>query len=89
MDPESAILVENKSKTTFETAEYSLKIVQNQGYKSVIVVTSQYHKRRASIIFTHFFKGINLTICPVPYIPQWRTIGGNMGIREILLLKNI
>ena len=66
---ESDILLEAKSTTTFENAEYSLKIAQNQGYKSAIVVTSPYHTRRSSIIFTKFFKGIDLTICPVPYDP--------------------
>ena len=64
---ESAILLEDQSMTTFENAQYSLKIVQDQGYKSAIVVTSPYHTRRASIIFTQFFKEIDLTICPVPY----------------------
>jgi uncharacterized SAM-binding protein YcdF (DUF218 family) len=65
----NAILMEDRSQTTFENAQYSLKIVQNQGYKSAIVVTSPYHTRRASIIFIHFFKGIHLTICPVSYNP--------------------
>ena len=67
--PQSALLLENQSQTTFENAEYSLKIVQDQGYKSAIVVTDWYHTRRASIIFAHFFKGIHLTFCPVPYNP--------------------
>jgi uncharacterized SAM-binding protein YcdF (DUF218 family) len=67
--PESALLLEDQSETTFENGQYSLKIVQNQGYKSAIVVTDWYHTRRASIIFAHFFKGIHLTICPVPYNP--------------------
>ena len=65
--PQSALLLENQSKTTFENARYSLKIVQDQGYKSAIVVTSAYHTRRAGIIFDQFFKGIRLTICAVPY----------------------
>ena len=65
--PESAILMEDRSLTTFLNAKYSLKIVQQQGYKSAIVVTSQYHTLRTSIIFAQCFKGIDLTICPVPY----------------------
>ena len=65
--PESAILQENQSTTTFENAKYSLKIVQNLGYKSAIVVTTSFHTRRTSIIFAQFFKGIDVKICPVPY----------------------
>ena len=67
--PESSILVEDQSMTTFENAKYSLKIVQAQGYKSAAVVTHPYHTRRAGIIFAQFFKGIDLTICPIPYDP--------------------
>ena len=67
--PLNAILMEDQSQTTFENAQYSVKIVQNQGYKSAVVVSSPYHTRRISIIFAHFFKGIHLTICPVPYNP--------------------
>ena len=67
--PLSAILMEDQSQTTFENGKYSLKIVKEQGYKSAIVVTSPYHTRRSSIIFAQLFKGIDLTICPVPYDP--------------------
>jgi uncharacterized SAM-binding protein YcdF (DUF218 family) len=67
--PESSILLENRSLSTFENAKYSLKIMQDQGYKSAIIVTSPYHTRRVSIIFAQFFKEIHLTICPVPYDP--------------------
>jgi len=67
--PGSAIILENQSQTTFENAKYSFKIMEVQGYKSAIVVTSPYHTRRSSIIFAHFFKEIHLTICSVPYNP--------------------
>ena len=67
--PKNALLFEDQSQSTFENAKYTLKMVQNQGYTTVIVVTSSYHTRRTSIIFTHFFKGIHLTICSVPYHP--------------------
>ena len=65
--PKKSILLEDQSTTTFENARYSIKIVRDQGYKTAIVVTSPYHTRRTSIIFTQFFKGIDLTICSVPY----------------------
>jgi uncharacterized SAM-binding protein YcdF (DUF218 family) len=69
--PESSILQEDQSRTTYENAKYSLKIVQAQGYKSVIVVTDPYHTRRSSIIFNQVFKGkgIDVTMCSVPYNP--------------------
>ena len=67
--PSSSIIRENQSGTTFENARYSLMIVKDQGYKSVLVVTSPYHTRRAGIIFHHFFQDIDVTICAVPYDP--------------------
>lgn len=79
--PESDILREDKSRTTFENAKYSLKIIQARGYRSAIVVTSPYHTRRASIIFSQVFKGIDVTICPVPYdagmTHNWWQSGGS------------
>jgi len=68
--PKSSFLLETQSRTTFENAKYSLKLLQERGYKSAIVVTSPYHTRRASIIFAQVFKGIDITICAVPNDPS-------------------
>lgn len=67
--PESAIIQEEQSTTTFENARYSLKIVQALEYKSAIVVTTSYHTRRSSIIFNQVFKGIDVTVSATPYDP--------------------
>lgn len=64
---EDHILVERKSHTTFENARNSWEMMQAQGFKSAIVVTSAYHTKRASIIFAQFFPRPDLTICSVPY----------------------
>jgi len=68
--PESSILLEDQARTTFENAKYSFKIMLDKVYKSAIIVTSPYHTRRSSIIFHQRFKGIDLTICAVPYDPM-------------------
>jgi uncharacterized SAM-binding protein YcdF (DUF218 family) len=54
--PESAIIRENRSGTTFDNARYSLMVVQEQGYQSILVVTSPYHTHRAGKIFREFFQ---------------------------------
>lgn len=64
---EDQILLEGKSRTTFENAKYSIEIIRAQGFQSAIIVTSPTHTRRANIIFSQFFKGVDLTICSVPY----------------------
>jgi uncharacterized SAM-binding protein YcdF (DUF218 family) len=45
--PAKDILIEEKSKTTDENAEFSAKIIHDNGFKSIILVTSPYHQRRA------------------------------------------
>lgn len=45
--PVEDILIEEKSKTTTENADFTAKIIQDNGYKSIILVTSPYHQRRA------------------------------------------
>ena len=61
------ILLEKESLSTYENAKYTLEIMRAEKFKSAILVTSPYHSKRASIIFQRFFKGIDLTTCPVPY----------------------
>ena len=64
--PEDDILVERRSHSTFENATNSWQMMQEQGLKTAIVVTSAYHTRRASIIFGQFIPKQDLTVCAVP-----------------------
>jgi len=65
--PKDHILLEEESLSTYDNAMYTLEIMQANTFKSAILVTSPHHTRRASIIFDRFFKGVDLTICSVPY----------------------
>jgi len=49
--PASAILVEEDSVDTYENAQNTARIIKNQNISSIILVTSPYHQRRASIEF--------------------------------------
>lgn len=49
--PVEAILLEEKSKTTEENAEYTSDLLKREGYNSFILVTSPYHQRRAYELF--------------------------------------
>lgn len=49
--PASRILMEEKSRTTEENAELSAVIIKEEGYKSIILVTSPYHQRRTFQLF--------------------------------------
>jgi len=41
------ILIEENSKTTAENADFTAKVLNENGIKSIILVTSPYHQRRA------------------------------------------
>jgi uncharacterized SAM-binding protein YcdF (DUF218 family) len=65
--PSDAVLLERQSNTTFGNAKYSLEVMRTQGFKSAIVVTSPEHTRRADVIFTYFFHGLDLTMSSAQY----------------------
>lgn len=60
--PASAILAEDQSRNTAENAEETLKLLRDQGCKSLLLVTTAMHLRRAVALFE---KG-DLEIVPVP-----------------------
>jgi len=64
--PPRDITVLHVATSTFEEAEALRKFMENSGYKSVIVVTSIYHTRRARMVFRKAFKGTNLKIIMRP-----------------------
>lgn len=45
--PAESIIIEEKSKTTLENARYTSEIVKDKKIKSIILITSPYHQRRA------------------------------------------
>lgn len=61
--PESAILTEDAAESTYQNAQLTLPIMQQEGFKSAIVVSSDFHMRRVKFIFDHVYKksGIELT----------------------------
>jgi uncharacterized SAM-binding protein YcdF (DUF218 family) len=52
--PASVIEVEGNSTTTHENAEFTIKMLRAEKVRSVILVTSWYHARRALKTFEHF-----------------------------------
>ncbi len=62
--PEQDILLEEASQSTYENALFSKEIIQEKGYKSVIVVTYPTHTRRTKKIFKEIFpKEITIIAC--------------------------
>lgn len=68
--PARKILVEDKSRTTEEDAYYTKEILKKNRIASVILVTSPYHSRRASIIFEKVM-GKDIRIINAPAENSW------------------
>lgn len=55
-----AIYLEGAARTTQENAEFTVKLMREEGIRSAIVVTSWYHSRRALACFQKYGDGIDL-----------------------------
>lgn len=64
------IIEESKSRTTFENALYTSQICKSRGFKRIILVTSAYHMKRASILFKKI--GLEVVHYPTDYKANMR-----------------
>lgn len=71
--PAGKILIEDKSRSTEEDAIYTKEILQKNHIASIILVTSPYHSRRASIIFERVL-GKDISIINAPAENSWLEI---------------
>lgn len=60
--PPKAIMEETDSRSTYENAVYSKKLLLKNNYKSAIVVTTNWHSKRSKFIFDKVFEGTNITL---------------------------
>ena len=61
-----SILLADKSRNTVEDAELTRELLTKYRYKSLILVTSPYHSKRASIVFGKVLgKGVRIISAPV------------------------
>lgn len=82
--PNRDILVEGKSLTTRENAEFSLRLMRAEGFHSAILVTSWYHSRRSLRVFQHFAPDLTFYARPsyFAYATQdWTRQGINKRMR--------
>jgi uncharacterized SAM-binding protein YcdF (DUF218 family) len=70
--PAAAILVEPRSASTEENAEFTAVLMKERGLRTAILVTSPYHQRRASVLFARAFGPAGLSFVNHPANdPQW------------------
>jgi uncharacterized SAM-binding protein YcdF (DUF218 family) len=73
--PPRDILTEDRSRSTEENALYTKKLLDRKGYKSIILVTSPYHSKRAAVIFGEILGGRG-KIISAPCEPSWFRFDG-------------
>jgi uncharacterized SAM-binding protein YcdF (DUF218 family) len=68
----SDINVEELARDTLENASDTAAIINNNHYKTIILVTSQYHQRRAYLEFHHLLgNGVKIINHPAPGDQHW------------------
>jgi uncharacterized SAM-binding protein YcdF (DUF218 family) len=73
--PAGDILTEERSRSTEENALYTKTLLDRKGYTSIILVTSPYHSKRASVIFRAIL-GRRWKIIDAPCEPSWFSFDG-------------
>ncbi|MFH0803418.1 MAG: YdcF family protein [bacterium] len=69
--PAKAVLQESRSLDTGEDALFSREILEKMPVRSLILVTSPYHARRAADIFRRVFKDSGMEILIYPVQKSW------------------
>lgn len=64
--PEEAIILEDKAKNTYENVIFTNEILNKEKQKKILLVSSPYHMRRASLVFKKAAKGVDVICAPIP-----------------------
>jgi len=69
--PTSAIIIDEEAETTRQNAEKSTSLFTQNGFEDVILVTSGYHQRRASLEFAQRAETIEIRNYPLTQDNDW------------------
>ena len=71
--PNKAIILEERSANTYENAQFTKEIIKSQGIRSLILVSSPYHQRRAYETFNYVLRSEGVLIQNSPSIySNWK-----------------
>jgi uncharacterized SAM-binding protein YcdF (DUF218 family) len=85
--PSDKVLVEKEARNTFDNAKFTRDILTSNNVKSIILVTSPYHQRRAFLTFEHYLGNSVKIINHSAADSAWRKNGwwNNAWARNITL----
>ena len=64
--PEEAIILEDKAKNTYENVKFTKRILADRDWDEILLVSSPYHMRRASLVAKKVAPGIKIIHTPIP-----------------------
>lgn len=68
--PDNDIIIESRSRTTEENAEFTKGIMMKNGYKKAALITSATHMRRSKYIFEKY--GAEVVPAPTGYLSKYK-----------------
>lgn len=63
--PDSHVILEQRAGSTYENVKYVSQIMKEKGFKKIVLVSSPYNMRRASLVFKKMNKTIVVIYVPV------------------------
>ena len=63
--PEGSIILEDTAKNTFENVKFSKRILDRNGWNSILLISAPYHMKRASLVFHKLAKNVKVTYVPI------------------------
>ena len=72
----------NRPKNTYENVELTRRILDQRGWKRILLVSSPYHMRRALLTWNQVAPGITVVPAPVPQ-SQFYTHGWGASLEQI------
>jgi uncharacterized SAM-binding protein YcdF (DUF218 family) len=64
--PAEAIILEEKAANTYENVKFVKDILAGHQWRTILLVSSPYHMRRAALTFRKIAPGISIINTPVP-----------------------
>jgi uncharacterized SAM-binding protein YcdF (DUF218 family) len=81
--PDSAIMLETDAANVYENVKFTKKILEERGWRSVMVVSSPYNMRRISLVFGKLGRNIGVKYTPLPNSSFYSHASGGVFDRQI------
>ena len=80
--PAEEVLIENEAGNTYENVKFTNAILERNGWRSVLVISSPYHMRRVFFVYNKIGRGMEVHYTPVPY-SRFYAHGKGMSFSQI------